>query len=95
MWDKPEPDKTTSATARAPNQILLCFDLSDKVKSAIILHFTAKREADWAKCPYGVYSMLTKLIVTFFDAALWSYREPIRMIEKVRWITVNEELLDC
>lgn len=62
-----------------PAQIILCFDDANgrRVERAI-----NKTLADIA-CPYSLIGRLAESITLVFDDALWSFRTPIRQIEKV------------
>ncbi|KAL3452218.1 hypothetical protein BJX65DRAFT_208602 [Aspergillus insuetus] len=74
LWVKPGKDNAK------PAQIILCFDDANgrRVERAI-----NKTLADIA-CPYSLISRLAESITLVFDDALWSFRTPIRQIEKNR-----------
>jgi hypothetical protein len=67
-------------------QVLLCFDLSDKVWGKVLKGFQSCSGEDIRKCPFGIYNPLTEAITLCYDEALWGFRRPIRDIERVRLI---------
>ncbi|KAL4990927.1 hypothetical protein BDW68DRAFT_23322 [Aspergillus falconensis] len=63
-----------------PAQVILCFDDAHgkRIERAI-----SKASAD-ISCPYSIISRLAESVTLIFDDALWSFRTPIRQIEKNR-----------
>ncbi|KAL4961963.1 uncharacterized protein BDV14DRAFT_203277 [Aspergillus stella-maris] len=63
-----------------PAQVILCFDDAHgkRIERAI-----SKASAD-INCPYSIISRLAESVTLIFDDALWSFRTPIRQIEKDR-----------
>ncbi|KAL3436352.1 hypothetical protein BDV09DRAFT_194016 [Aspergillus tetrazonus] len=63
-----------------PAQVILCFDDAHgkRIERAI-----RKASAD-ISCPYSIISRFAESVTLIFDDALWSFRTPIRQIEKNR-----------
>ncbi|KAL2862644.1 uncharacterized protein BJX67DRAFT_293036 [Aspergillus lucknowensis] len=74
LWLKPLGD------GAEPAQIILCFDDAHgkRIERAI-----SKASTDLS-CPYSLISRLAESVTLIFDDALWSFRTPIRQIEKNR-----------
>jgi hypothetical protein len=70
--------------------ILLCFDLdeaspppSGPMKAAFVEHFDKFINDKVPRCPYGVYVPLLEIIVAQYNRAVWTFRKPVRTVEKV------------
>lgn len=66
-------------------QILLCFDDSArKIKETMMKYLQASSKESIGKCSFAILDTLVKAIVFNYDRALWGFREPVRIIEKVK-----------
>ncbi|PHH92863.1 hypothetical protein CDD83_4285 [Cordyceps sp. RAO-2017] len=77
LWYRPAPNAEESL-------VLLCFDLSAKMRGLVTAAFQESNPASWRDCPFGCYAVLAGVIAKCFDDALWGFREPVRNIEKSR-----------
>lgn len=64
-------------------QVLLCFDLSDKIWEVVS---TALKQIDLVSTkqdPFALHKVLAECVVSEFDRALWTFQPIIRDTEKV------------
>ncbi len=66
--------------------VLLCFDVSQRIQGAISTGFRATQGADLRNSPFSLQIELAEIVVAQYDKALWTFRKPIRNIEKVRFV---------
>jgi hypothetical protein len=76
LWCKKQKDSLGT-------YVLLCFDVSQRVQTTISNGLRATQGADLCSDPFTLQSELMEIIVTLYDEALWTFRKPVRNIEKV------------
>lgn len=76
--------ESKSPNGKKTTQIILCFDdahgkrVEDAIQEAVGLD--SYPELD---CPYGIIRRIVEAVTRIYDDALWTFRAPVRQIEKV------------
>lgn len=75
--------------------VLLCFDLrEEKAPPSGSMHVAFVKELNMLdheqvlKCPYSIYVPLLDIVVSQFNRATWTFRVPVRNVEKVSGISL-------
>lgn len=76
-----------------PTRILLCFDLNEPklerqdsnlppMRKAFAKRFKSIANSGLTNCPYEIYKPLLEEVVTQYNRACWTFRKPVRDVEK-------------
>jgi hypothetical protein len=70
--------------------ILLCFDLREKpappsgsMHTVFLNELNTLIRKEVLQCPYSIYVPLLETIISQFNRAVWTFRGPVRAVEKV------------
>lgn len=70
--------------------VVLCFDLPEVFKSSLTASILDPANEVGAVCPFRFHTILFEKTLDFYNSAVWSFRDAVRGIERVR--TQNWEL---
>lgn len=67
----------------ADQHVILCFDLPGALQSRLQSALSSSPDKFSFNNPYSLHATIVEEVVSLFDISVWSFRDAVRMIEKV------------